>query len=185
LFAGSKSREKGVFDLLEAARRLADSKGIQFVAIGPQTAEWAAATKSGLPPNFSDRGFVPEEEKQRLFARCDIFALPSRVESFGLVYGEAWKHGKPVIGADIPAARDVIRHNVDGLLSPFGDVDALTSALRRLASDADLRRRLGKAGLDRLRAGLSPAHYLDRLESAFRSIVCRVQPASLPDTQRV
>ena len=167
LYAGTKHPGKGALAMLEAARRLQSLPDILFVAIGPATRKWREAVRRGLPQNFQDMGFLPEEEKQRLFASCDIFAMPSREESFGRVYAEAWQYEKPVIGCNIPAIRQIIDHEHNGLLVPFGDVPALATAIVRLADNCDLRKRLGRAGGLKARSQFSNKMYHDAMEAAF------------------
>lgn len=93
-----------------------------------------------------DTGIISDVEKADILAAADVLALPSRVESFGLVYLEAWANKKPVIAADIPATAEVVSHGVDGLLVEFGDVDALARALEKLLADPTLRQEMGKRG---------------------------------------
>ena len=58
--------------------------------------------------------------------------MPSRADLFGIAYLEAWAYGKPVIGAQIGGIGDIISHNVDGLLVPFGARASLADALAEL-----------------------------------------------------
>ena len=59
---------------------------------------------------------------------------------------EAAAAGCAVVTTDWLGCRDAVRHEETGLLVPPGDLDALVGALRRLATDPDLRRRFGAAG---------------------------------------
>jgi glycosyltransferase involved in cell wall biosynthesis len=83
------------------------------------------------------------------YERAAIVAVPSRIESFGLVTAEALAAGRPVIGfADCPGTNELIDHGVNGWLVSGEDdrVTALADGLLRLMTDAPLRRRLGAAG---------------------------------------
>lgn len=71
-------------------------------------------------------------------------------ETFGRTVIEAWAHRKPVVAFATGGPAKLIRNEVDGLLVPEGDVDALAAALWRLSSDAVLARRLGAAGFARV-----------------------------------
>jgi glycosyltransferase involved in cell wall biosynthesis len=95
-------------------------------------------------------GVLDDQEKRDFFAGVDLFALPSRSDSFGLVLLEAWANGIPNVAYRAGGVADVIRHEEDGLLAPCGDVAALAEGLSWLIRDADLRRRLGRAGQERL-----------------------------------
>lgn len=91
-------------------------------------------------------GVVTGRMKQNLMAATDVFAMPSRVDSFGIVYLEAWMHGKPVIGADAGGVPDVIAHGEDGLIVPFGETPALAQAILRLIGNDSERKMMGEIG---------------------------------------
>jgi glycogen synthase len=76
--------------------------------------------------------------------------MPSRSDTFGIVFLEAWAYGVPVIGADAGGIPDVIAHDQDGLIVPFGDVPRLAASIARLLDDPDLRHRLGASGKDKM-----------------------------------
>ena len=90
--------------------------------------------------------FISEADKRDLLAAGQVFAMPSRSDTFGIVYLEAWAYGVPVIGAYAGGVPDVIAHDEDGLLVPFGDARALASSIERLLGDPALRDRLGSQG---------------------------------------
>src|SRR4029077_15470013 len=83
-------------------------------------------------------GVLDEGQKRDFFAGIDVFALPSRSDSFGIVLLEAWANGAANVGYRAGGVAWVIRHEQDGLLVKCGDIDGLAAALLRLAGDADL-----------------------------------------------
>jgi glycosyltransferase involved in cell wall biosynthesis len=89
-------------------------------------------------------GRVDDAALQHHLAGCQLFALPSRGEGFGLVYLEALANGKPCIAANAGGAPEVV-DDASGFLVPYGDVPALaaacTAALRRDWNPAVLRAR--------------------------------------------
>src|SRR5207245_470304 len=63
-------------------------------------------------------GPLTEEQKRDFFAGLDVFALPSRSDSFGLVLLEAWANGLPNLAYHAGGVADLLRHDQDGLLAP-------------------------------------------------------------------
>jgi len=88
------------------------------------------------------RGFVSEDEKVDLLRRAWATVYPSPKEGWGLTNVEAAACGTPALASDSPGLRDSVAHGRSGLLVPHGKVTALAAAMRRVALDADLRRRL-------------------------------------------
>ncbi len=86
----------------------------------------------------------------RLMRAADVFSLPTEMEPFGLVFLEAMAAGVPVVASLSGAAPEIVLHDVTGLLSYPGDVQALTDHLVRLLSDPQLSREMGERGRDRL-----------------------------------
>ena len=131
LFAGRLSREKGVLELLEAAR------GMNLVVAGD------GPLRDRVPHAL---GFVPPAELSALYGRAAVVACPSRREGFGVVCLEAMAHGRPVVAGDVGGLRELVVDGETGILVPPRDTEALRAALERLLADRDLRRRMGEAG---------------------------------------
>ncbi len=149
----NNSREKGSVDLLKAAKRAWDH-GDKFhvVLAGPEMPNFQAFWRSyGSASRVRRLGPLDEKQKRDFFAALDVFALPSRSDSFGIVLLEAWANGAANVVYRAGGIGWVIKHEEDGLLVKCGDVDGLAAALMRLADDNALRRRLGEAGRERAR----------------------------------
>jgi glycosyltransferase involved in cell wall biosynthesis len=87
----------------------------------------------------------PEEWMQAM----DVFCHTSENEPFGMVVIEAMALGKPVIASAEGGPTEVITPGLDGLLSPYGDRQALAVAILRVLDDDDLRRTVGRAAVQR------------------------------------
>jgi glycosyltransferase involved in cell wall biosynthesis len=94
--------------------------------------------------------FVSEEDKCDLLDACDLLVLPSRSDSFGIVFLEAWFYSKPVVGAKAGGIPGLVRDGTDGLLVPFGEVRELAISIKKLLQDQEYSRKLGQAGRDRV-----------------------------------
>ena len=190
LFVGRLEARKGIDVLLDTVPRLLQSHPDARVTI---------AGDNGLPApgggTYMERfleahagaawlsrvrflGRVPEEIIQDLYASCDIFVAPSRFESFGLVYLEAMRVGKPVIGCRAGGVPEIVTHEENGLLVPPGDPAALVEALDRLLSDADERARLGEAGRRTVAASFTAADMAQRSLQLYAIAMRRRPPAA-------
>jgi starch synthase len=89
---------------------------------------------------------VSEPRKAALMAASSMVVYPSRAESLGLVFLEAWSFGVPVIGCSAGAVTDVIDDGVTGLLVSTDDHRALADGVVRLIDDPGAARRMGDAG---------------------------------------
>ncbi|MBD7913653.1 glycosyltransferase [Clostridium sp. Sa3CUN1] len=76
-------------------------------------------------------GRLSREEVAKYMSLCDLFVLPSKYETFGVVYIEALASGKPIIGAFNGGAEDIINKN-NGLIVKVNDVDALGIAMKNI-----------------------------------------------------
>jgi glycosyltransferase involved in cell wall biosynthesis len=153
LYAGRLSVEKGVLDLVEAAR------GLNLVVAGD------GPLRHRVP---GARGFVPHDELQRLYARAAVVACPSRREGFGVACLEAMAHARPVVATSVGGLRDLVVDGETGLVVPPRDVSALQSALERLLGDAELRRALGAAARERARTRFSWAAVAEATVAAYK-----------------
>jgi glycosyltransferase involved in cell wall biosynthesis len=99
------------------------------------------------------RGGLSEDELAARYVDADVFALLSRHEPWGVVVNEAAASGLPLVLSDrVGAAYDLLRDGENGFLVPADDVTAAADALRRLADDPELRRRMGERSRELVRA---------------------------------
>jgi glycosyltransferase involved in cell wall biosynthesis len=107
------------------------------------------------------------------WAKGAVGAVTSSLESFGMTIVEAMRCGLPVVATDCPhGPGEIIRHGVDGLLAPTGDVKAISAALLRLMNDDALRHRMRRAALVSS-ARFDPAHIGARYEDLMTDLVNR------------
>jgi glycosyltransferase involved in cell wall biosynthesis len=125
---------------------------------------------SGDPRILSLDNF-PEEDKIDLLSACDILILPSQVESFGVVFLEAWTQGRPVIGARAPAVEEMIAHGEDGLLIPYGDPRECAQAVTTLLEDPEKRKAMGEKGRLKVINQFEIGRIVDQMETLFFSLI--------------
>ncbi len=115
-------------------------------------------------------GLAPEQ-LFACYANCDVFALPSSGEGFGLVFLEAMALAKPVIGGAHGGIPDIVEEGVTGLLVPHGDVEGLARALESLFSDPDRAKEMGARGKDRVAKTFSFAQFQLRLTQILNDVL--------------
>lgn len=111
--------------------------------------------------------FLRDLNLQQLFAcyaNCDVFALPSGGEGFGLVFLEAMAYAKPVIGGAHGGIPDIVEEGVTGHLVPHGDVVRLAGALASLLLNPVRAAAIGAKGKERVETKFSFAHFQAELE---------------------
>jgi glycosyltransferase involved in cell wall biosynthesis len=151
LYIGRLRRYKGVDWVVRALpriHRVAPGARLVVVGDGPNRAELErVVAKEGLAHAVEFRGFLPRDQKRRLLQEAWVLVQPSPKEGWGLTVVEAGACGTAVVAADSPGLRDSVRRDETGLLVPYGDDDALATAIGRVLSDAALRERLERAGI--------------------------------------
>ena len=132
IFVGHVQREKGVIEIIQAAKRFPD---VQFTLVGPVHQEIEKIERSG---NVVLLGNQTHEQVIQLLNEADVFLFPSYTEGFANALLEAMTAGLPVIATDVGANAEMIE-NDGGIIIPVGDSNALVSAIAELNEDPDRR----------------------------------------------
>lgn len=85
-------------------------------------------------------------DAEELMAVLDIYCLPSFYEGMPLSIMEAWAAGRPVVATDVLGIREIVNHEVNGILVPGDNPEALATALVRVITDHSLRTLLAEKG---------------------------------------
>jgi glycosyltransferase involved in cell wall biosynthesis len=175
LFVGRLVEKKGVADLLAAVAALPPdlrSTAVDVVGDGPLRSQLEVqARELGVNARFHD--FVTHERIRVMMARASVVAVPSREASDGDCEGlptvavEASSVATPVVATRHAGLPEIVLDEETGLLSDEGDIQALSTNLARILSDAGLRTRLGRAGADRVRAAFDMHDQVAALERLY------------------
>ena len=150
LYIGRKDADKGYPLIADAFKTLRVWRpDVTLVCMGPPGTEQVRSLAGGI----IDLDFVSADEKHDALAACTCLCVPSEGESFGLVYMEAGRYGKPVVGRRLPVLCELLEDGAAGLLVGTPDharncaalnPDELARALLGLLSDSAECRRLGE-----------------------------------------
>jgi glycosyltransferase involved in cell wall biosynthesis len=158
-FVGQQVAHKGIDTLIEAMPRVWQQLPSARVVIAGKPTGYSPTIRTmvaKLPPAQQQQilqlDSLTDAEKNGLLAACDVLALPSRHESFGIVLVEAWACGKPVVSCRVGGVAALVDEGQDGLLVPVGDAEALGQALLRLLQDPALRAEMGSAGQKKVKS---------------------------------
>jgi len=116
MYVGRLSREKKLETMIKAAALLKkEDIRFAFVGSGPAQAYYQRMVeRMHLQDKVKFVGFVPNKELPKYYASCDVFCIPSTFETQGVVSLEAMATGKPVVGADFLALKDLIKNGKNG-----------------------------------------------------------------------
>jgi glycosyltransferase involved in cell wall biosynthesis len=177
---GALDYNKGSVDLVRALIRLNAGRDeraqVRLVLAGAPTPDFDAFA-AGLPPSVARwltvTGPLPAAEVPDFYAAIDVFSMPSRTDSFGIVFLEAWANARPVVAAAAGGVVEVVRHDQNGLLVPFGDPERLTDAIGRLLTNRTLATRLGQTGFRQVLGGYTWDERFATLESRLGGLLTR------------
>ena len=136
----------------------------RFAFVGP------GAPLDSADPRILDIGRVSDVERGRWLERADVLCLPSSSESFGLVVGEAWSLGVPVVTSDIPVLQEIVGASGGGLVAR-PDPRSFGEAISELLGDPDAAHAMGRAGHDYWEAELAPDPVAERHLEIYERII--------------
>jgi glycosyltransferase involved in cell wall biosynthesis len=156
LFVGTLEPRKNIGTLLDAYTRLRQRlpSAPRLVLAGRATAgarEWL--DRIGRPPlqgHVESLGYVPDQQREAVYAGARALVLPSWDEGFGLPALEAMSAGVPVVVSTRGSLPEVV--GAAGILIAPENVDGWAAALERLCTDPALTEARGRAGLEQARA---------------------------------
>ncbi len=142
LFVGTNWQRKGGPTLLAAFRLL------------KKKYPYATLNIVGCAPDIREDGVniigrVAREELHKYFSAARVFALPTQLEAFGIVFVEALHFGLPIVATSINAIPEMVEDGVNGCTIKQGDVPALTEALDKILGSDEIATAYGNASYER------------------------------------
>lgn len=143
--------EKGIIDFLETARLvLEQDRKVHFVLVGDgaRRADYMKeAEVMGIADHLTWTGMVEDPFGEGVFEAADVICQFSRWEEvFGWMIAEAMAHVRPIVATRVGGIPELVKDRESGFLVDRGDVKAMSRSVLALLSDAELRKRMGRAG---------------------------------------
>jgi phosphatidylinositol alpha-mannosyltransferase len=177
LFVGRLEKRKGFESLLKAygqvKRRFPD---VRLIVVGPGTrlrVRYENEVRSDGLKDILFVGYVPQEDLPRYYASADVFCAPATgQESFGIVLLEAMACGKPVIATRIEGYASLMTDQVEGILVPPRDSEALGKAISSVISNPALAQEMGRNGRKKAET-YSWQHIAQRIADLYSDLLAR------------
>lgn len=177
-------KQKGVDHYLQSAREVKEQyPNAHFLLVGPVAGEGGQAVSLKTIETYSDsvsylgyRTDIPA-----LLSMADVFVLPSRYrEGVPRVLMEAAALGLALVTTNMPGCRDVVLNEDTGLMIEPGDQPALTTAIRRLVQEPQLRENVGNRAFERIQQRFE----VNRVVDAYLDIYGRALGEPIEEVRR-
>lgn len=167
LQVGAMARDKGTITTIEAMQQLwhagVDAHLVLIGAPLQHFTEYLNALPDEIRARIHVIAYATDVQKRDAFAAARLFVMPSRTDSFGIVFLEAWVNLLPVIGADAGGIPDVITDQHDGLLVEFANVQQLAQAIRTLLENDQLAHTFAQNGYQKVYTTMTWEHVYARV----------------------
>jgi 1,2-diacylglycerol 3-alpha-glucosyltransferase len=174
LFAGRLEQEKNVEFLVKAFAKFLETQqdaSLWIAGKGSLKAPLESlCARLGISPKVHFLGFVQHEQLASYYAACDLFVLPSFMETQGMVAMEAMWFSKPIIvTSSIVSAEELVDDGQNGYIVDPKSVDDLASKFAILQSDPELRQTMGQKGRERVET-LTPEYVGRELDTIYTQV---------------
>ncbi|KFN45076.1 glycosyltransferase family 4 protein [Arenimonas oryziterrae] len=168
--------DKGLAEFVAAARELkASGRRTSFLLAGAPDAGNPASVEPAQVAAWVGDGLVEwlgqVTDMPALLASVDVVVLPSYREGLPKTLIEAGACGLPLIATDAPGCRDVVEHEVTGLLVPLRVSAPLAAAIARLEDDPALAARLGQAARQRVMERFDEKRVIADTMAVYREVL--------------
>ncbi len=147
LFLGFLIKTKGIYDLIEIAKRLSEEKvpcKLLVCGKGREEKSFLQKIKENSLKNVEFKGWVSGQEKTKILKESEIFFLPSYQEGIPMALLEAMSYGLPIISTRVGGIPEVVREGENGYLLQPGDINGFVKRIRSLLGDQERKESFGK-----------------------------------------
>lgn len=172
LYSGRLTREKGVFQLVQAWERLSPAgRTLYLLGDGPLRGELEQYISSRGLDSIRLTGFLPHEEQGAIRATCGLSVAPSLwEETFGMVVLESWLYGTPIIVSPCGGLPELITHGQNGWITPAMSPETLAQTLHTALEEEKRWPEMGEHGRQLLSTTYSPSAWLQSINGLFNKL---------------
>lgn len=172
--------DKGVHEFVEAARALKPNyPSVRFVLVGRTDPDNPTDVGEAGIRAWEGEGIVEwwgfSTDMAGTLAKAQVVCMPSYREGLPRVLIEAAACGRPIVTADVPGCREIVRDGENGLLVPVRDGPATAQAIERLLTDPALRKRMGARGREIVEAEFSVGDFVVKSLAAYAAVLPRAR----------
>jgi glycosyltransferase involved in cell wall biosynthesis len=179
LFMGRLGQRKGVYDLIQSIKILAD-KNIECEFLLAGDGEIEEVRKEITALNIQDQvkllGWINNEQKTELLEKSDILVLPSYNEGLPMAILEAMSYGLPIVSTPVGGIPEAIKPNENGFLVNPGNIQGLADCLETLIKDPTLRRKMGRNNQQLIHDKFSLHSLMVILEDLYNNTISKENP---------
>lgn len=168
LFLGRIGERKGVYDILEIAKKL-EKVNIIIAGDGEKKKVKDIVEKNSLK-NVTILDWLNEQEKEKYLKNADMYLLPSYDEGLPMSVLEAMSYSLPVITTNVGGIPELIQNGENGILITPGDKKALEKSIIKLCEDCEYRRSLGQNAYNTINERFNIEKYLEKLNDIYLQI---------------
>lgn len=172
-FVGRIETEKGLHTLLDAWRQLPQRIPLRLAGTGPLVEELRSAAAS-LGPHVQYLGQLPPAQIMDLLKGARFLVFPTELyENFPLTLAEAYACGLPVVGSNIGATKEIVRHDSTGLLFRRGDAADLAAKVMIAWNNPERMRQMGKQARKEYEDKYTAERNYRMLKAVYNSVLQR------------
>ena len=170
-YFGRLEKLKGLDTLIEAMRKVPDVS-LKIAGDGDYRRQCEELIAENNVGNVELLGFQSGDKLADLIRGSSCTVLPSEwYENCPMSVLESFAYGRPVIGTAIGGIPELIDHEIDGLIVPVADSDALAEAISRLASDQELSVSMGRAGRQKIELNFNRESHLSKVREIYDRVL--------------
>jgi len=174
IFVGRLSKEKGIFELIQAYKKLKKRYNELHLILAGPCEEVATQQALKLWESISNLHYIGHTgTPEKYLSISNLLCLPSYREGFGTVVIEAAAMAVPTVGTNITGLNDAIVNGVTGLQVEPNDAFSLELAIDKLIKDRALCERLGQQALERCQNNFNASHISESLTKEYNYLIKR------------